>query len=64
MEPFKTIRAAELQETDLSPAEKVCLAASDYRHATAHETFAHAHGGVDLLRADLFTFVDMWSKTL
>ena len=61
---FKTERAIVLQESELSLVEKICFAASDYRHAIRNENFANAHGGADLLRDDLFAFVDMWVETL
>ncbi len=46
----------------LSVDHRICLAASDYRAATARPEFAAEFGGVEKLRNELFELVAKWGK--
>ena len=60
----KSVRAKAIDETDLTIERKVCHAACDYKYAKQNSVFANEHGGIDVLRNDLFLFVDEWVEGL
>jgi len=59
---FYTLRGTALYGSDRTTEQRVCQAASDYKHALKNKNFAEASGGIENLLKDLFLFTELWEK--